>query len=39
MREFCRECRIAWLRDGIEQRERQVERERAELNRLLESKD
>ena len=34
MHEFCRECRIVWLADGIEQRERAIERDRAELAAL-----
>lgn len=39
MREFCRECRIVWLQDGIVQRERKIKQDRAELKRLQESKD
>ena len=33
--EFCRGCRIIWLQDGLEDRERQLARDKAELEMLL----
>lgn len=33
--EFCRGCRIVWLQDGLEDRERQLARDKAELEMLL----
>lgn len=36
--EFCRGCRIVWLQDGLEDRERQLARDKAELARLLQER-
>lgn len=32
--EFCRECRIVWLEDGLEKREQRLARDKAELAEL-----